>query len=49
MCYIIIESFGGAEYAIIAMDEQGNNLVFETREEAEAQATQCQDGIVIEL
>ena len=47
--YIVIEKFGGGEYAIIATDEQGNNLVFETREEAEAEARECQDGLVVEL
>lgn len=49
MSYIVIESFGGAEYAIIATNEQGNNLVFETRAEAETEAADCQDGLIVEL
>ncbi|HEY2581974.1 MAG TPA: hypothetical protein VGI43_09210 [Mucilaginibacter sp.] len=49
MSYIIIETHGGPEYAIIVTDEQGNNLVFDSRSEAESEAADCQDGIVIEL
>jgi hypothetical protein len=47
--FIVIEKFGGAEYAIIVMDEDGNNKIFDTREEAQAEADDCQDGIVVEL
>jgi len=49
MSFIVIESHGGAEYAIICTDENGNNLVFDKREEAEAEAADCQDGVVVEL
>jgi hypothetical protein len=49
MSYIIIETHGGPEYAIIVTDEQGNNLVFENRENAEAEASDCQDGLIVEL
>jgi hypothetical protein len=49
MSYIILESHGGAEYTIVCTDENGNNLVFDTREEAEAEAAQCQDGVIVEL
>jgi len=49
MSYIVIEMFGGAEYAIIATDTNGNNLVFETLEEAENEANDCQDGLIVEL
>jgi len=49
MSFIIIETHGGAEYAIIVTDLNGNNLVFENRAEAEAEAVDCQDGLVIEL
>ncbi len=49
MSYIIIETFGGPEYAIVATDTDGNNLVFETYEEAEQEAKECQDGIIVEL
>lgn len=49
MSYIIIETHGGPEYAIIVTDTDGNNLVFDDLEQAEAEATDCQDGVVIEL
>ena len=49
MSYIVIEAFGGPEHAIICMDENGNNLVFETKEEAEKEAEDCQDGFVVEI
>jgi len=49
MSYILIETHGGAEYAIIVTDQDGNNLVFENREDVEVEASNCQDGIVIEL
>ncbi len=49
MSYIIIEKFGGAEYAIIVTDTNGNNLVFDEREEAEQEAADCQDGLIVEL
>ena len=49
MSYIIIEMFGGPEYASIVTDQEGNNLVFENRKAAEAEAADCQDGVVVEL
>jgi len=49
MSYIVIELFGGPEYAAIATDTDGNNLVFENREDAEAEASDCQDGLVVEI
>lgn len=48
MSYIIIETHG-AEYAIIVTDTDGNNLVFEERAEAEKEAADCQDGVIVEL
>jgi hypothetical protein len=49
MSFIIIETHGGPEYAIIVKDQDGNNLVFDSRSEAEAEAADCQDGVVVEL
>lgn len=49
MSYIVIELFGGAEYTAITTDTEGNNLVFENREDAEKEAAECQNGIVIEI
>jgi len=47
--YIVIETHGGAAHTIICTDQDGNNLVFDTLEAAEAEAADCQNGIVIEL
>ena len=49
MSFIIIETFGGAEHAIIVTDTDGNNLVFDSREEAEAEAADCQAVVIVEL
>jgi hypothetical protein len=49
MSYLIIEIHGGPEYAIIVTDQNGNNLVFENREDAEAEAQDCQEGLTVEL
>lgn len=49
MSFIVIECHGGAACAAIATDTDGNNLVFDTREEAETEASDCQDGIIVEL
>jgi predicted Fe-Mo cluster-binding NifX family protein len=49
MSYIVIETFGGAEYAIIVTDEDGNNKVFENKPDAEAEAADCQDAVIFEL
>ena len=47
--FIVIEKHGGAEYAIIVTNEDGENKIFGNREEAQAEADDCQDGIVVEL
>lgn len=47
--FIVIENHGGPEYACIVMDEEGNNKVFSTEEDAQIEADDCQDGYVIEL
>lgn len=49
MSYVVIETFGGAEYAIIVTDEEGNNSVFDTLEEAQNEADECQGGMVVEI
>lgn len=49
MSYIVIETHGGPEYASICIDTEGNNLVFETAEEAQKEADDCQDGLVVEV
>jgi len=47
--YIVIEKFGGPEYATIVTDEGGNNKVFNNFDDAQNEANDCQDGIVIEI
>ena len=47
--YLVIETFGGAEYATIVTDEDGNNKVFEFRELAQLEADECQEGVVVEI
>lgn len=48
--FIVIETHGGPAYAIICCDIEGNNLVFDTKEEAEKYSEdECQDGVVIDL
>jgi len=47
MAYIVIEAFGGAEYATIVMEENGSNKIFDSEEEAQQEADDCQDGFVV--
>lgn len=47
--FIVLETHGGAEYATIVTEEDGLNKVFETRKEAEDEAADCQDGIIVEV
>jgi len=47
--YLVLEMHGGPEYAGICTDEDGNNLVFDNRKKAEAEAADCQDGLVVEI
>jgi hypothetical protein len=49
MSFIVIETHGGPEYAAIVTDKDGNNLVFDFRDDAEEEAADCQDGLVVEL
>ena len=49
MSYIVIETHGGPEYAIIATTEDGVNKVFDSFEEAQTESEDCQDGMVIEI
>lgn len=47
--YIVIETLGGAEYATIVTTEDGDNKVFNTREEAQEEADECQSGLVVRI
>ncbi len=44
--YIVIEKFG---MPAIVTDENGNVKEFETLESAQAEADDCQDGLVVNL
>lgn len=47
MSFIVIEKHGGFEYAGIVIDEHGNNKIFDNYIDAQKEADQCQDGMVI--
>jgi hypothetical protein len=47
--FILIETHGGAQYAAIVTDTDGNNRIFDNRETAEAEAADCQDPVIVEL
>lgn len=47
--FIVIETFGGAEYAIVCTDDEGNNKVFDDKEQAEFYAEDCQSPVIIEI
>lgn len=47
--HLIIAKHRGPEYTIIVTDQDGNNLVFGTRDEAEIEAADCQDRLITEL
>lgn len=49
MRYIVLETHGGPEYAIVVTDEDGNNKVFGNLEEAQKEADECQEGVVVEV
>ena len=47
--FIVLECHGGPEYAIVVTDEDGNNKVFADETEAQAEADNCLDGLVVEI
>jgi len=47
--FIVIERFGGADYATIVTNEDGSNKIFDTYDDALAEANECQDGLVVEI
>lgn len=47
--FIVIECHGGAEYATIVTNEDGETKVFDTEKEAQIEADDCQDGRVVEI
>jgi hypothetical protein len=49
MRYLILELHGGPEYAAIVTDTDDNNLVFDDRALAEAEAADCQDPLIVEI
>ena len=49
MPFIVIETFGGAKHASIVTNEDNEVMVYDTRKEAQGEADDCQDGIVVEI
>ncbi|RKR83357.1 hypothetical protein BDD43_3563 [Mucilaginibacter gracilis] len=47
--YIVLELHGVPEHAVIATDEDGNNRVFDSRADADAEASDCQEGLIVEI
>lgn len=47
--FLILELNGGAQFAAICTDGDGNNLVFANRKDAVAEAAECQIGFIVEL
>jgi hypothetical protein len=48
--YIVIEAFGGPEYAIVCTNQDGTNVVFDSIDDAKEFAIEeCQRGIVVEI
>jgi hypothetical protein len=47
--YIVIETFDSSYPSIVVDMESGMPLLFDTKEEAEAEADECQMGIVVEI
>ena len=47
--FIVLECHGGPEYAIVVTDEDGNNKVFDSYNDALTESNDCQDGMIIQL
>jgi len=45
--FIVIEKHGGWEYATVVTDEDGDNKVFDNLEDAQEEADDCQEGIIV--
>ena len=45
--YIVIEIFD-PNYPVIVTDSNGNPMIFESKQEAEYEASECQHGIIVE-
>jgi hypothetical protein len=50
MPYLVIETFGGLDQAIIVVHpDTGLNKVFDTIEEAQTEADDCQGPVIVEV
>ena len=47
--FLVLETHGGLQYAYVCTDDEGQVRVFDKIEDAQAEADDCQDGIVIEF
>lgn len=46
--FIVIDTFDDL-YPMIVSSEDGYSLLFETREEAQAEAEDCQEAVIVEI
>jgi len=49
MSWIVLELWPDAEHAIVITDENGVNRVFETAQDAQDEADELQDGVILEV
>jgi len=47
--FIVIEMSSDAKYATIVTNENSENMVFASKEEAQKIANECQNGIIVEI
>lgn len=46
--FIVVETFP-VENSMVVTNEDGETMIFDTREEAQAEADDCQRGVVVEI
>ena len=47
--FLVLEVFGGPETAMIVVDEEGSNKIFDNNIEAQQEADECQEGMIIQI
>lgn len=49
MEYIVVDAMNGAQNAFVLSNEEGEVRIFDTPEEAQAEADECQHGVVVPI